>query len=138
MGGAAEAVAAAGARRLILPLPPSDNRSHVVTHRRDGTPKRVRSRATRDYETEAGWLSREWMLKTGWRPPAEGVKVVMRFWVFWPSTQIADAGNRIKILADSVKAILFPDDCTLLPRAMDYQVDRRRPRVEVEFEIGPR
>lgn len=95
---------------------------------------RVPSRATKDFYTEAGWLARKWMADTGWKP-TERTKLYLRYWIYWPDRRRRDAGNVEKVLTDSLKGILFDDDQYVLPQAMDYQVDRDKPRVEIELHV---
>lgn len=125
------------ARRLVLPLPPSDNHAHVLVAR--GTRLlRAPSHATATYRDTVGWLARAWMAETGWTPPPQGVKVVLAYWVFWPDRRRRDAGNLVKVLADSLKGVVVADDQYLLPRAMDYAVDRAQPRLEARLWIARR
>jgi len=69
--------------------------------------------------------------------PKPGRKVDLRYWVFWPDRRRRDAGNLLKVLLDSLEGILYVDDSAVLPRAMDYSVDREHPRVEVEVSVRP-
>lgn len=120
----------------MLPLPPSDNHANRIgVDRRTGRPRIVARPETRAYKEQAGWLAVEWKGRVGWRTPPEGRKVVMRYWIFWGDARVHDPGNAVKVMADAVKGLLFPDDRTLLPRAMDYAIDRQNPRVEVELEV---
>ncbi|MCL6445785.1 MAG: RusA family crossover junction endodeoxyribonuclease [Alicyclobacillus sp.] len=122
------------AGRLVLPLPPSKNASHKQFVRGKRI-QRVLSDQARDFIEQARWTSIEWMNKTGWTMPEPGTKVIMRYWTFWPDRRKRDPANMIDMLADSLKGVLFPDDDILLPRAMDYAIDRENPRLEVELEI---
>lgn len=127
-------------RRLILPLGPSDNHSHQLVMRPMGkhgkpTPMKIRTAATKAYEQEVGWLAKAWMQRHGWRMPPKGQKVVLWYWVLWPDARVHDAGNMVKILADSLKGIVVADDNVLLPRAADYAIDRQAPRLELELYL---
>ena len=135
--------------RLILPLPPSDNHSHQITAHwdRDAVkaavitqgplPKaqihRYRTPATKAYMEAAGWSAKVWMHHRGWELPPPHTKVRLYYWVFWPDARRRDPANLLKILHDSLKGIVVPDDNQLLPWAMDYQIDRQRPRIEVQL-----
>lgn len=119
------------AERLVLPIPPSDNHAHRVIVDGRGRPRRVRSDATVDYETLAGFLALQWARATGWTLPPGGTKVVVDVWIWWPDGRRRDPANLSKILLDGLKGILFPDDDTVLIRYQDYAVDRSRPRLEV-------
>lgn len=119
--------------RLILPLPPSKNKSHKNLSVR----RRVRTFETLDYFNEAGWTAKAWMMANHVSMIPKGQKIFMRYWVFWPDARIRDPGNVIEALSDSLKGIVFYDDQFVLPQAMDYAIDRDKPRVEVEFEMMP-
>lgn len=119
--------------RLILPLPPSVNHSHKQWVNK-GRIMRLPTDDTKSFYTEAGWLAEQWSNKNQWTL-TQKQKVIMRYWCYWPDRRKRDAGNIEKVLSDSLKGILFDDDRYLLPRAMDYSIDKQNPRVEVEFEV---
>lgn len=120
---------------LTLPLPISDNALHVLTTRNgrrdDGSPRKVLTPEARDVLTEAGWLIRVWIRQSGWTRPQRGTKVVMEYTIFWPDARPRDPGHLIKILGDTLKGIAIHDDNILLPRAMNFLIDRRHPWVVV-------
>lgn len=120
--------------RLILPLPPSVNHAY----RNFTTPQKRRMRVltskAKAFKEEAEWRTKAWMQKTGWIMPNSGKKVIVRIWVFWKSNQRRDTDNIMKLLLDSMKEIAFWDDRMVLPRVMDFAVDKGNPRIEVELE----
>ena len=120
-------------KRLILPLPPSVNHSHrqVVNGHRV---MRVPTVSTKEFMTESGWRAVQWARQNQWQT-VDGQKVVLRYWIFWPDKKKRDAGNVEKVMTDSLIGILFRDDRWVLPRAMDFSVDRKNPRVELELEV---
>lgn len=121
-------------KRLVLPLPPSVNHSHInVRHGR--RLMRIRSEATRQFLVEAAWLARKWSLETRWMVPKPSEKVIVRLWVFWPDKRRRDTDNIWKLTLDSMTGILWADDRQALPRVMDFSVDRENPRVEIEVEV---
>lgn len=97
---------------------------------------RIRSDATNQFYTDAGWLAKQWMQQTGWTTPEEGRKVILRYWVFWPDGRRRDVDNTVKLLQDSLTGILYVDDRYVLPQAMDYSIDKEEPRLEVELVLG--
>lgn len=119
--------------RLTLPIPPSVNASH----RNVRINLRIKTDAAKLFLTEAGWLAKQWARQTEWHPPDAGVKVILRYWVYWPDRRKRDADNLCKMLMDSLSGILYLDDRYVLPQAMDYAVDKNCPRVEVELETKP-
>lgn len=120
--------------RLVVRIPPSVNHSHINV-RVGRRLMRVRSEATKQYMTETGWLARKWMRESGWKVPGRDEKVVMRLWIFWPDRRRRDTDNTLKLLQDSLTGILWEDDRQVLPRVMDYEVDRENPRIEIELEV---
>lgn len=77
--------------RLILPLPPSINRSH----RNVTVQKRIRTPETVTYMREAGWLAKSWAQQSHWCIPPPQQKVVMRVWYWWPNARRQDTHRSI-------------------------------------------
>ncbi|MDA8263290.1 MAG: RusA family crossover junction endodeoxyribonuclease [Actinomycetota bacterium] len=125
--------------RLVLPIPPPDNHAYVsgVSIGPGGRPvvRRVRTRRNLDFQEEASWLAYGWCGRSGWSMPDHDDKVVLRYWVYWPDRRRRDPANLLKVLLDALEGVLYADDRTVLPRAMDYQVDRLDPRVEVDVSL---
>jgi len=135
--------------RLVLSLPPRDNHSHqssirwhdavietphgpaVVT-----TPQvyRGRTQNTREYVETVQWEAIAWMRQVGWVRPETNEKVRLYYWVFWPDHRTRDPANLLKVLQDSLKEIVVPDDNQWLPWAMDYTVDRAHLRLELRLK----
>ncbi|GEO26249.1 hypothetical protein AAC03nite_20340 [Alicyclobacillus acidoterrestris] len=120
--------------RLILPLPPSVNHAYRNFTTKRGERKRVPTANAVRFKRDAGWLAKAWAQRTGWSK-TERQKVIMRYWVYWPDGRKRDVDNLLKFLEDSLVGILVDDDRYLLPRAMDYEVDKQNPRLEIEIEI---
>lgn len=127
--------------RLVLPLPPSENHSHINVVLPPQYPKkkqrlaRVPSQGTKDYKQLAGWKAIAWRRATRWEIPPRGRKVIMWYEVFWPDRRRRDPSNLPKVLQDALNGVLWSDDCTVLPRALDYSIDRGRPRIELDLEV---
>ena len=119
--------------RLILPLPPSVNHSHKQINIR-GRLAKIPTKETEQWKAEAGWLARRWMTRAGWVPPSPGEKIVLCTWTFWPDRRRQDTHNRIKVLADALEGVLYPDDRWVLVQERDFEYDKANPRVEVELE----
>lgn len=126
--------------RLVLPLPPTQNHSHrnfVMPPTAPGRPARLMtapSRETKTYKRDVGWAATAWRSRVGWKTPPKAAKIVLRYWVFWPDRRQRDPSNLPKVLLDALTGVLWHDDHTVLPRAMDYAVDRKSPRIEVTLE----
>ena len=85
--------------RIILPLPPPSNTAYFNLK---GV-GRVRTRRTKAWQTEAGWIVRAQR-----PPPIDGP---YRFAIYIPEKMRGDADGRIKLAQDLfVKMGLTPDD----------------------------
>ena len=58
-------------------------------------------------------------------------KIIMEVWTYWPDYRRRDTHNAHKLLADALESILYDDDRYVLMRDMDYNVDKKNPRVEI-------
>lgn len=120
--------------RLVLPLPPSANHSHINV-RRGNRLMRVLSQEAKIFRNEAGWIALQWREKNGWQIPKAKEKVALRVWFYWPDARRRDQDNPLKQLQDALTDILWLDDRWVLPQVMDFDVDRANPRIEVELEV---
>lgn len=120
-------------QRLILPLPPSVNHAYrIYVHPQTGQRMRVLTSEAQRFRRDAAYLALRWRQVTGWAMPQPGVKVVLRLWYYWPSRRRMDTHNREKVLLDALEGVLYPEDRWVLIQEMDFAVDRRHPRVEIE------
>lgn len=118
-------------KRLVLPIPPTVN--HAYKAGRHG--RRIQTDATKQFKHDAYWLAYGWRQYTGWTMPEKGVKIQLKYWVFWPDNRRRDVDNLAKVLQDSLTDVLYVDDRYVLPQAMDYTVDRENPRLEIELSV---
>ncbi|WP_304595856.1 RusA family crossover junction endodeoxyribonuclease [Alicyclobacillus sendaiensis] len=120
-------------QRLILPLPPSVNHAYrTYVHPQTGQRIRVLTSKAQKFRRDAAYLALRWRQETGWTMPQPGTKVVLRLWYFWPSRRRMDTHNREKVLLDALEGVLYPEDRWVLIQEMDFEVDRKRPRLEIE------
>lgn len=55
---------------------------------------------------------------------------------FFPDARRRDTHNTFKILFDAIeRGGLYKDDKDILPRVMDFEIDRENPRVELKFYL---
>lgn len=74
-----------------------------------------------------------WRIKNKWSTTTG--KVIVRLWYFFPDKRRRDTHNTLKALLDALEAgRIYEDDKLALPRIMDYEIDRKNPRIEIEFE----
>ena len=60
-------------------------------------------------------------------------KIVVDIMTYWKDRRRHDVHNGIKNLADSLEGIVYKDDKMLLPRYIDFALDRENPRLEMVF-----
>jgi crossover junction endodeoxyribonuclease RusA len=111
--------------KLTLPMPPSAN----VYWRYNKGKVHVSSEA-KQYKTLVGWL----VLEAGIREPTL-VDVVVTIHVY-RERKAGDLDNRIKILLDSLRGIVYRDDSQVTEIHAYRHDDKHAPRVEVEFAYG--
>lgn len=69
-----------------------------------------------------------------WQIPKEK-KIVMELSFFWPDRRRRDTDNCIKLLSDTLQGVLYDDDRWVLPRVLDWHIDKEDPRVEVKLWV---
>jgi crossover junction endodeoxyribonuclease RusA len=110
---------------FITDIPPSVN--HAYANNRKG--QRILTATAKVWVSTAGCIARAEARKQGWKC-SQGVKLVMEIWVYWPDNKRRDTNNLFKLMCDAFEGVLYDDDRYVLPRAMDYSVDKKNPRVE--------
>jgi len=118
--------------RLTLPLPPSKNRSHHWVKIGKGW-RRVPTKDMEKWWHHARVAGFTAMWDQQFECAVDG-KVVVRFWCYWPDKRTHDAGNMIDPLLDGLNGVCYADDCQALPRAIDFELCRADPRLEVEVD----
>lgn len=120
--------------KLILPgvFPSVNHMYRNVTIK--GRRIRVKTKKAEQVYNDIIILTRYWMRNNGWKTTKE--KVIVRLWFFFPDAKRRDSHNQIKLIADALEdAGIYADDKTALPRVMDVDIDRKNPRIEIEFEL---
>lgn len=121
--------------RLILPLPPSINAQYRNYTTPNGRRMRQPTAEAQHWTRDAGFLLLNWRQLKGWKMPEPEQKVIVRLWFYWPNKQRRDTHNYHKLLLDVAEGILYPDDRWVLVRDMDFAVDPRHPRLELEIAL---
>lgn len=116
--------------RFAVPIVPSVNHCY----RNDQYKRRVLTDAAVRWKEAAQMIAYAAARKQGWRI-SRGEKLVLAIWVYWPDARRRDTHNCHKLLADAFNGVLYEDDSTVLIRDMDYSIDRKHPRVEVELSL---
>lgn len=117
-------------RRLVLPIPPSENRRHGVTP----SGRIYVRRSVKQWQRDAGWAAQVWMHEHGW-PMVVDTKVWVDVWIWWPSARRADTSNTAKALLDAFNGVVYNDDRWALVRYQDWAIDPEQPRCEVAFSV---
>lgn len=131
--------------RLVIPgTAPSVN--HMYENRtqpyrdKHGRPRmrriKVLSQRAEQYQALAVSTANLWRNKVGWQTPKG--KVIVNLWYYWPDNAKRDTHNTLKLLLDCLEAAnIYENDRYALPRIMDFEVDRKNPRIEIEIqEVG--
>lgn len=114
--------------KFHLPIPPSQNRCF----RNIRVNLRVPTNEAKNWKVAAQALAKIAMKNQNWQI-TKNEKVVMELTYFWPDARPRDCDNPIKILADTLQQFVYDDDRWLLPRVMDFFIDRDNPRLELVF-----
>jgi crossover junction endodeoxyribonuclease RusA len=92
---------------------------------------RVPSKSTKAWTTACVAACSDAINAAGWPTPCD-CKVVVEYTIWWPDKRRRDASNLEKVLLDGLEAGgIVSDDKWILPRCVDFSVDRGNPRVEV-------
>lgn len=120
--------------RLILPgTAPSVN--HMYQNTGGKRRMKVLKPKAKAWFDETTLLANLWRTKNKW-PTANG-KVIVRLWYYFPDARRRDTHNTLKALLDALEnGLIYEDDKLALPRIMDYEIDRKNPRIEIEFEVA--
>lgn len=112
--------------KLTLPIVPSVNHCYrnVSVHRR------ILTKIGQAWKSESQYIARTEAMRQGW-VFTQKEKIIMEVWTYWPDYRRRDTHNAHKLLADALESILYDDDRYVLMRDMDYNVDKKNPRVEI-------
>lgn len=112
---------------IVLPPIPSVNHLYFNCHGR-----RAMTSQGKKFKAGIGTLAAFEKDRQDWVYTV-GEKVVMELRFFWPDRRRRDCDNSLKIIQDAFSGILYDDDRWILPRVMNWDIDKERPRVEVKF-----
>jgi len=115
---------------IKLPIPPSVNHCYRTFTTKKGRRMRVLTGEAKKWMGDAANLIKDARNRARWIALDE--KTVMAYWVWWPDLRDHDCDNILKLIQDALKEYgIVTDDHLILPRAQDYDLDRKNPRVEV-------
>lgn len=87
------------------------------------------------YKERVAEAALEWAMDHDWAPVTDR-KVILRVWIYWNDARSKDCHNTDKAWADALEGIIYDDDSQALIQYQDFQIDRLRPRIEIEPIIG--
>jgi len=115
--------------RLIIPgNPPTLN--HV--YRNVAVNRRITTRDGQKWVRDVQMLAQAAINQQGWQKSTDE-KLVAEVTIYWPTRRKRDVENVGKLLWDALEGIVYENDQWLLPRYIDFQVDKANPRVEIKF-----
>jgi crossover junction endodeoxyribonuclease RusA len=116
--------------RLILNMPPSVNHMYVNAYTKRKT-MRVLSTIAKDWKIECVEKTGVWMQNNAWET-ATG-KVILNLYYYFPDQRKRDTHNTLKLMLDGLEdAGLYENDYYALPRVINFWIDKKNPRVEIE------
>jgi len=115
--------------RIIIPgNPPSIN--HV--YRNVAINRRITTADGQKWRQNVREIAARAITLQGWEMSVEE-KLVAEVMIYWPTRRKRDVENVGKLLWDALEGIVYENDRWLLPRYMDFAVDKHNPRVEIRF-----
>jgi len=115
--------------KLIIPIAPSGNR---MWRKNNKTGKTYKTDECKYYQNYIGHIAKKEAKKQGWVKTVKE-KVIIYFWFYWPDARQRDTGNQKKVILDGLQGVLYDNDCWVLERDQDFNIDRADPRVEIEI-----
>lgn len=119
---------------------PSENVIHINVARWDKKTKSMKNTGQRALSAMAEahrdkWrmMALSWKNRSRYRIPPKG-KVFVDLWFYLPDKRVRDTHNVPKLLLDALKGIVAEDDYYILLRIQDFEIDREKPRIEVEIK----
>ncbi|SFB10480.1 RusA family crossover junction endodeoxyribonuclease [Selenomonas ruminantium] len=114
--------------RLVTELAPSVN--HAFFTARNGM--RILKKDAKAWVERTRTLAMEACEKQGWAMTTDE-KLVVDIMTYWKDRRRHDVHNGAKVLLDALEGIIYKDDKMVLPRYIDFGLDRENPRLEMVF-----
>lgn len=120
--------------RIVVPgLPPSVNHMYVRRRMKCGKVINALTNEAKAWVDEATICAKLAANKAQWDCVANGTKVIVNLWFYWPDLHRRDTHNSIKAMLDAWEGVVYENDQYALPRIMDWQIDKQNPRIEAEI-----
>jgi crossover junction endodeoxyribonuclease RusA len=116
-------------QKLVLkfPVPMSVNHMYQTNF---ATGQKMMTMEAKVMQIQMQDLAKWEVIAQGW-DPVYSTKVVAEITAYYKDNRSRDTDNLFKMLGDAFKGIVLDDDDYLLPRVIDWDVDKDDPRVEV-------
>ena len=117
-------------KRFILdvPVPPSVN--HCYWYRNN---RKYRTKIAQNYVEMIQKIAMSEMAVTCFAMFPAKEKLYIELTYYFPDARRRDTHNTLKLLFDAWNEIVYPDDQYLLPKILDFSVDRQNPHVHIEI-----
>lgn len=113
--------------RVILPPVPSVNALYFTTK----FGKRIRTKKGKEWFEVSERIIRDEIQKQHW-VPKDGTKYIIEVNTHWKDRRRRDCDNQSKAICDSLThAGVYDDDCHVLIRYIDYDVDKENAGVDI-------
>lgn len=107
-----------------VPVPPSINHCYFYIKG-----KRIKSNKARDFDKEVINITKQ----INYTFP-DKTKIVCELIYYFRDRRKRDTHNTFKLLFDAIETGgLYSNDMYVLPRVIDFSVDKQKPRVELKF-----
>ena len=92
---------------------------------------RILTTEASNWKLTAAWTAKAEINAQGWEMPGADEKIVLELYAYWPDYRRRDMNNCHKLLCDALESWLYLDDKMVLVRDMDFNIDQKKPRIEV-------
>jgi crossover junction endodeoxyribonuclease RusA len=115
---------------MILQIPPSVNHMYINANK-NGISYKVYSKKAKEWHDQALYEIKGYMQKNKIKTYNE--KIILEIYYYFPDARKRDTHNTLKILCDTLeRAGFISNDSLLLPRIMNFEIDRNNPRIEIK------
>lgn len=114
-------------KELLLVLPVGESVNHCYIGRR----KFLTKKAKEWFEKSEQIIKKELEIQ-GWTK-TELTKIVVDAKVYWKTRRTRDVNNLDKNLCDCLEGLVLDNDCYLLIRWIDWEIDKENPRIELKI-----
>lgn len=115
---------------IVLPLAPTINHAYFTT--RFGG--RALKKHGREWMQAAQSILNHEVKRQGWEL-VKDEKIKVDILTVFPDRRRRDSHNTLKLLLDAPHGYVYEDDKVVLPRCVDYKVDKNNPRSELVFSM---